>query len=112
MLDDYTQVIWQHDVFVLESDRSVIGVVVLIRKGRGILLDNVAVDPAYQGQGHGRRLIECAENEARRQGFAQLDLYAHECMTEDIAMYEHLGYVETERRSERGYLRVYMRKQL
>ncbi len=112
MLDDYTQVILQHDVFVLEYDRSVIGVVVLIRKGRGILLDNVAVDPAYQGQGHGRRLIECAENEARRQGFAQLDLYTHECMTEDIAMYEHLGYVETERRSERGYLRVYMQKQL
>lgn len=112
MLDDYTQVIWQHDAFVLESDQSVVGAVVLIRKGQGILLDNVAVDPAYQGKGYGRRLIEHAEAEARRQGFAHLDLYTHECMTENIAMYKRLGYGETERRSERGYQRVYMRKQL
>ncbi len=112
MLDDYAQVIWQHDVFVLEVDQSVIGTVVLIRKGQGILLDNVAVDPAYQGKGCGRRLIEFAEAEARRQGFAQLDLYTHECMRENIAMYKRLGYAETERRSEHGYERVYMRKRL
>lgn len=112
MLDDYAQVIWQHDVFVLESNQSVIGAVVLIRKGQGILLDNVAVDPAYQGKGYGRRLIECAETQAQQQGFAHLDLYTHECMTENIAMYKRLGYAETERRTERGYQRVYMRKQL
>jgi GNAT superfamily N-acetyltransferase len=112
MLDDYAQVIWQHHVFVLDGGGSVIGVVVLIRKGHGILLDNVAVDPGYQGKGYGRRLIEWAEAEARRQGFAHLDLYTHECMTENIAMYKQLGYAETERRSERGYQRVYMRKRL
>jgi GNAT superfamily N-acetyltransferase len=97
---------------VLDGGGSGIGVVVVIRRGHGILLDNVAGDPGYQGKGYGRRLIEWAEAEARRQGFAHLDLYTHECMTENIAMYKQLGYAETERRSERGYQRVYMRKRL
>jgi ribosomal protein S18 acetylase RimI-like enzyme len=112
MLDDYGQVIQQHQVFVAEQQSQVVGVIVLILKGRGILLDNVAVHPAQQGQGVGVRLITLAEAESRRQGFMQLDLYTHESMTENIAMYKKLGYFETERRTERGYQRVYMRKVL
>ena len=112
MLDDYSQVIRQHQVFVAEEQSKVIGVIVLVLKGRGMLLDNVAVHPAQQGKGLGGRLITLAEAESQRQGFAQLDLYTHECMTENIAMYKRLGYFETERRTERGYQRVYMRKAL
>jgi ribosomal protein S18 acetylase RimI-like enzyme len=112
MLDDYSQVLRQHQVFVAEQQAKVIGVIVLICKGRGILLDNVAVHPAQQGKGLGGRLIALAEAESRRQGFTQLDLYTHECMTENIAMYKKLGYFETERRTEHGYQRVYMRKRL
>ena len=33
-------------------------------------------------------------------------------MTENIGLYESLGYVETDRRTESGYRRVYMRKDL
>jgi ribosomal protein S18 acetylase RimI-like enzyme len=55
-------------------------------------------------------LIELAESEARRRGLRELTLYTHECMTENIGMYRALGYVETERRTESGYRRVYMRK--
>lgn len=112
MLDDFGQVIRQHRVFVAEQQSKVVGVVVLILKGGGILLDNVAVRPAQQGKGLGGRLIALAESESRRQGFSQLDLYTHESMTENIAMYKKLGYFETERRAERGYQRVYMRKVL
>jgi ribosomal protein S18 acetylase RimI-like enzyme len=104
MLDDYGQVIRQHQVFVAEQQSKVIGVVVLILKGRGILLDNVAVHPAQQGKGLGGRLIALAEAESRRQGFTELDLYTHERMTENINMYKKLGYFETERRTERKVL--------
>lgn len=37
-------------------------------------------------------------------------LYSHKLMTENIALYERLGYVEFARRAEFGFRRVYMRK--
>ena len=88
------------------------GRLVLIRQADGLLLDNVAVHPDHQGRGFGRRLIDFAEADARRQGYEALDLYTHELMTENIGMYRALGYAETGRRIEHGYPRVYMRKRL
>ena len=112
MLDDYSKVVGQHQVFVAEKNKRVIGVLVLIRKKVGILMDNVAVLPKYQGQGLGHRLIQLAETQAFEQGFKYLHMYTHELMTENIEMYKRLGYVETERCIEKGYRRVYMRKKL
>jgi len=112
MLDDYSEVVQKHQAFVAEAEGQIVGVLVLIRKDKGILLDNVAVHPEYQGTGLGRRLVALAESEARNQGFTHLDLYTHERMTENIEMCKSLGYIETERRLEKGYQRVYMRKSL
>ena len=112
MLDDYEKVIERHMAFVAEDDGDIVGVLVLVRTESGILLDNVAVQPRHQGKGLGRRFLELAESEARRQGYAHIDLYTHECMIENIEIYDSHGYVETERRRERGYNRVYMRKAL
>ncbi len=60
----------------------------------------------------GLHLLLQSDFETRIQGFAHLDLYTHEAMTENIELYRKLGYVETERRMEKGYRRVYMRKTL
>ena len=112
MLDDYSEIVRKHQAFVAELNGQVVGVLVLILQDEGILLDNFAVPPEYQGQGFGRKLVEFAESEARNQEFSHLDLYTHECMAENIKMYKRLGYVNTERRTVRGYQRVYMRKSL
>ena len=112
MLDDYSQVGKQHQVLVAEERERIIGVVVLIRKKSGILLDNVAVLPAYQGRGLGHRLIRLAETRALKQGFQYLDMYTYELMTENIEMYKRYGYAEARRCVEKGYRRVYMRKKL
>lgn len=111
MLDDYAEVIERHKVFVAATE-TVVGVLVLVQKPSGLLLDNVAVHPDQQGRGLGKRLIHLAETEARACGFEVLDLYTHERMDENIRLYLSLGYQESERREEQGYPRVYMRKQL
>ena len=112
MLDDYAGVIARHRVFVVDGEATITGVLVLKQEGGGLLLDNVAVHPGMQGRGIGGMLVDFAEAEAARLGYPALDLYTHELMTENIALYRARGYVETERRIERGYARVYMRKEL
>jgi ribosomal protein S18 acetylase RimI-like enzyme len=112
MLADYAAVLREHCCFVLEHDGAIVALAVLIAEPARALLDNVAVDPAWQGRGLGRRLIAHVEEEARRLGFAAIELYTHELMTENIALYGRLGYAEFARRTEKGYARVYMRKDL
>ena len=74
MLDDYDQVVRDHRAYVVEASADIIGVLVLMDKEDGIILDNVAILPSRQGEGLGRRLVEHAESEARRLGHRHLDL--------------------------------------
>jgi ribosomal protein S18 acetylase RimI-like enzyme len=110
MLDDYAKRIADGQAWVLEEAGRIAGILVLEETATGLLLDNIAVRPEYQGHGIGRALLEFAEAEARRRGFRAIDLYTHELMTENIALYSRIGYVETRRISEKGYDRVYMTK--
>ena len=75
------------------------GILVLEETPEGFLLDNIAILPEGQGKGYGRALIEFAEAEARRRGFAEIRLYTHEMMTENIALYSRIGYAETPART-------------
>ena len=111
MLDDYAGLIAAGAVTVLEDPDGVIAaIIVLLPKPDHLLLDNIAVHPDRQGRGLGRRLITFAESEARRLGHAELRLYTHEKMTENIALYRRLGFRETGRGQEAGYNRVFMTK--
>lgn len=112
MLDDYKEVIQQHRVLVLIDGAKILGVLVLIPQTQSLLVDNVAVHPGYQNRGLGRKLMALAEEEARRLGFTTVTLYTNERMTENIELYKKLGYRKTERKTEQGYQRVYMRKAL
>jgi GNAT superfamily N-acetyltransferase len=77
-----------------------------------LLVENVAVHPRAQGTGVGRRLMDFAESEAARLGLRKLSLYTNVVMTENQAIYAHLGYRETRRETEDGYRRVFMEKEL
>ena len=113
MLDDYGALIADGVISVCEgSDGTIAALIVLLPKRDHLLLDNIAVRPDQQGRGLGRQLIAFAEAEARRLGHAELRLYTHQKMTENIALYARLGFVETGRVQEAGYDRVFMTKRL
>jgi GNAT superfamily N-acetyltransferase len=90
--------------------RPVEGLICLHQVDEALLIQNVAVHPNVQGTGLGRRLMEFAEEVARQKGLERVTLYTNEVMTENLAIYEHLGFVEVARRSEGGYRRVFMEK--
>ena len=112
MLDDYPRRIADGQAWVLEDAGTIRGILVLEETPDGFLLDNIAVSPDGQGKGYGRALMEFAEAEATRRGFSEIRLYTHEKMTENIALYTRIGFVETHRVSEKGFDRVYMTKPL
>jgi N-acetylglutamate synthase-like GNAT family acetyltransferase len=94
------------------SGQPIAAVICLVVQDDGLLVENVAVHPEKQGTGRGRELMDFAEEHARRLGLDRLRLYTNELMTENIALYEHLGFHELERRTEEGYRRVLMEKLL
>jgi ribosomal protein S18 acetylase RimI-like enzyme len=112
MLDNYGALIASGTVNVLAEASGVEALIVLVPKPDHLLLDNVAVRPNRQRRGYGRQMIAFAEEEARRLGFAELRLYTHITMVENIALYTRLGFVETGRGDENGYDRVFMTKRL
>lgn len=113
MVDDYLARIEAGQAQVLETGRGAIaGLLVLIPAPDHLLIDNIAVDPSFQGRGFGNLLLEAAEAEARRLGFRELRLYTHVLMTENQSLYATHGWEETGRGEEKGYERVYYRKPL
>jgi ribosomal protein S18 acetylase RimI-like enzyme len=112
MLDDYAALIAAGRVHLMECDGTPKGVLVLIPEADVMLLDNVAVDPSAQGMGLGREMMMFAEATARQAGYRAIRLYTNVMMTENIALYSRVGYVETHRGAEKGLHRVYMTKRL
>lgn len=110
MTMDYGEVIRNHAVTVVERRGSLVGMIVLRVSDEVLFIDNVTVHPLHRGRGVGRTLLQFAEGEARRAGFNSIHLYTHEKMTENLALYSKVGYVEYDRRSQGNFSLVYMRK--
>ena len=112
MAADYGRLIAEGLVYVLELDGDLAGLIVLVAGSDHLLVENVAVAPAYQGRGLGRRLMAFAEREAGAAGLPEVRLYTNVAMTENLRFYPALGYEETRRVVEGGFARVYFSKRL
>ena len=111
MLTDYDAAIRDHEVWVLDApDGGLAAVLELIERPGHLWIDNVAVDPGWQGRGLGRRLLAFADAEARRRGLPELGLLTNELYTTNIAMYERYGYRETHREPHLGTDLIHFRK--
>jgi GNAT superfamily N-acetyltransferase len=110
MLDDYAARVAAGEVSVCGEADALAGILLLEPASDHLLLDNIAVAPAWQGRGVGRLLLDFADAEARRAGYTELRLYTHVLMHENIALYTRLGWQETGRGEQAGFQRVFMRK--
>jgi GNAT superfamily N-acetyltransferase len=120
MKADWPTLLRTHQVSVLRAEsqceacKKVLGAIVLgIEDNQdSIKVNNLVVDQAAQGRGYGKLLMSFAEDEARDRGRKALALFTNVLMYENLVLYPKLGFVETERREEDGYDRVYYRKEL
>ena len=68
------------------------GALALTPRADDLEIWSVAVDPARQGGGLGRRLLAFAEERARALGVATLRLYTAEALAKNVAWYGRHGY--------------------
>ncbi len=112
MLTDQVTAIRTHEVWVLTDGQRIVGVIELIPRDDHLWIDNVAIEPERQGSGLGRRLLLHAEDRARALGVGEIRLATNERFVANIAMYERIGYVETQREPAGGTNVVHFRKPL
>jgi ribosomal protein S18 acetylase RimI-like enzyme len=94
---DFVAEIAAGHVVVIESGSGVAGYMIAWPESDAYYVDNIAVDPARQGKGLGRQLLDRAVAEARKYRLPAVRLYTNVAMTENQSMYAHLGFGETHR---------------
>jgi len=110
MSADYAELLVTSRVWVLDHGDEIVGVLVTQAQRDHLLLDVVAVAPTAQGGGHGRVLLERADQDAREQGLPEVRLCTNEAMTENLEFYPRRGFHEVSRGVEDGYHRVFFAK--
>ncbi len=113
MTADYARAVEEHVIDLLERDGKLVALIEIVPAEDHLLIENVAVDPAEQGKGHGDRLLAHAERMALEHGIDELRLYTNEKFAANIAYYAKRGYREYKREElVPGNIAVHMRKRL
>ena len=109
---DFKSKIELNQVHIALCESLFAGYVVFYRENNHMHLENVAVIPECAGKGIGRGLVDYVEKIAREKHLDAIELYTNEAMTENLTLYPKLGYLETERKQQDGFNRVFFRKSL
>lgn len=113
MVADFGSLIASGSVYVAAgTDEEAIGFIVFYQNDDHVMLENVAVRSSAAGKGIGKRLIAFCEEQAKKSGVERIKLYTNEKMSENLTIYPHLGYRETDRRTEDGFNRVFFEKSI
>jgi GNAT superfamily N-acetyltransferase len=105
MQADYARAIAAHRIDLAYKDGVLAGLIETIEQPDHLLIENVAVSPAFQGQGIGRALLAHAEQLAAALGCGEVRLYTNQRFAENVALYLKLGY-RLDREEEAGPLGV------
>jgi ribosomal protein S18 acetylase RimI-like enzyme len=112
MREDHAAAVEAGETYVMVEDGELVGTIEA-RAGRDhLFIRSVAVRPDRQGEGIGKELMDFADGLAARAELLEIRLYTNEKMWENLAFYERLGFVETHRKLDEGYRRVYLRKRV
>lgn len=110
MRADYEEAVRQHRIDMAFLDGGLAALIETIDKGDHLVIENVAVAPAFQGHGLGRHLLTHAEQVARELGYTEVRLYTNKMFEANVRLYLGVGYrIDREETSALG-ITVYMSK--
>ena len=101
------------DFFVARRGESVVACGALKQHAARVAeIKRMWVAPPARGQGIASALLKALEDEARRQGYAQVVLDTNMALIEAHALYRKAGYRETERFNDNPYAHLWFVKDL
>jgi ribosomal protein S18 acetylase RimI-like enzyme len=112
MTANYAEAVRSHRIDLLYVDGKLAGVIEIIPEANHLLIENVAVSPAFQGQGLGRKLMVRAEHVALSLGHDEIRLYTNKLFAENVELYRKLGYRVDREEAFTGGVAVHMSKSL
>ncbi len=112
MMADYDAAVRDHLIDLLYVDDRLTALIEMISAADHLLIENLAVLPAGQGGGHGRRLLAHAEALAASLGLPELRLYTNKAFVANVQLYLRLGYQVDREEAFMNGVAVYMSKLL
>jgi GNAT superfamily N-acetyltransferase len=110
---DYEHAVRAHLIELAYLDGELAGLIELIPAANHLLLENLAVAPAHQRKGIGRRLMARVEALARARGLKTVRLYTNKAFTTNLEFYPKLGYtIEREETLPSGGFIVHFAKSI
>ena len=109
---DYDEALARNRFDLLHEGGELVALIETLAERGQFLIVNVAVAPAHQKRGLGRRLLAHAETLAGEAGYREIRLYTYSLMTENIALYERLGYRIDRQEPVGTSVQVHMSKRL
>ena len=102
---DYSWEIKNYPTWVVESEGNILGGLIMMFENNEASIANIAVDSKSQGQGIGGTLMNFAESKARENGYSELHLATHVLLSENISLYQHLGWKEIGREESKVFMK-------
>lgn len=109
---DYEAAVRSHRFDLLYVDGVLAGLIETIDEDGQLLIENVAVSPAFQGRGLGRRLMAQADAVAHALGRGRIRLYTNRRFEENVRLYARLGYRVDREEAIGDGVAVHMSKEL
>jgi GNAT superfamily N-acetyltransferase len=112
MAADYNRALLEHAFDLLLVDGRLVALIETKLEPDHVWIENVAVAPAEQRNGWGRRLLAHAEWKAEAAGWSELRLLTNAAFQGNVRLYQGIGYVITKTEPFRDSTTVYMSKRI
>jgi ribosomal protein S18 acetylase RimI-like enzyme len=110
MTVDYAEAVKSHRFDLLFAGDDLAALIETVPQDDWLLIENVAVRPAFQRRGYGVKLLNLAESMAVQAGLRGTRLYTNQRFAANLALYASLGYRVEREEALNGGVAVHMAK--